>query len=286
MPSSPECRICQENSRFYVRKNNSDVYKCSACGVLFVWPLEDVGTLYEQDYFTGATAGFGYSNYEADKKAMNLTFLKYLSLLTRFSKQPGTLLDVGAATGVFVELAKTKSWQAQGIDISSFAATQAQQRGIPVTQGVISSLQEGSQTFDAITLWDVFEHLQHPREDLATLHSKLSPEGLLAINTPDASSLVAKLLGPKWHLIIPPEHLILFTRTVLRDLLTQQGFTILYEQRVGKSFAPSYILSILYGWSKQRGFKYMENMVANSVINTIPLPIHLRDNILFISRKV
>ena len=284
---TPSCPICKQGkTRHYRTKHACDVHKCSNCGVLFVWPQPEIIDIYEEDYFTGATRGYGYSSYESDKTAMVPTFKRYLSLLSYYAYHAGTLLDVGAATGLFVRLAKERGWNAHGIDISHFAVQEAQKKGIPVHQGTLTSIPHAYKNIDAITLWDVFEHIRDPHKDLKVIHSLLAPNGLLALNTPDAASLTARLLGPRWHLIIPPEHLFLFTKRALTLLLEKNGFSVIYTGRIGKSFAPSYILSILYGWTKLKALKDIEHRVSGSVVNRIHIPLHLRDNVLFIARKI
>jgi predicted SAM-dependent methyltransferase len=64
----------------------------------------------------------------------------------------------------------------------------------------------GDQKFDAITVWDVMEHVVDPTKIMKTCRELLKPGGCLFVNVPDLDSLQAILLGKRWPLLLP-EHL-------------------------------------------------------------------------------
>ena len=74
--------------------------------------------------------------------------------------------------------------------------------------------------------------------------------GLIAINTPDSGSFIAKLLGKRWHLLVPPEHLVIFNRVNLDLLLKSCGFEVLWTGKIGKKFTLQYIFQILANWQR------------------------------------
>ena len=73
---------------------------------LFVYPLPQSIDVYDEAYFLGAERGFGYVDYDVDKEPMVPTFLKYLELIKKSGHKKGKILDVGAATGFFLKIAK------------------------------------------------------------------------------------------------------------------------------------------------------------------------------------
>src|SRR3989338_5081275 len=97
------CIACGNiDTEFFMRKNGHDIFKCPGCGLLFVWPLPaDSSAIYSKDYFSGAHQGFGYADYDADKKPMLSAWSKYLDKIEAAQSHKETLLDVGAATGAF-----------------------------------------------------------------------------------------------------------------------------------------------------------------------------------------
>lgn len=282
------CVVCGGKSfDFFVNKNNFDLYRCKNCGLIFVWPIpENLNSLYSQDYFAGAKHGFGYVNYEEDKLAMASTFNVYLKTIKKFSSDKKKLLDIGTATGFFVKMALEKGWEASGIEISEYAANVARKKGLNVITGSLDSVNFSSNNFDVITMWDVIEHLINPRSAIKTIKNILKQGGIVAINTPDSASLVAKVLGKKWHLLVPPEHLFYFSEKSLSKLLESSGFEVIYASKIGKKFTLQYVFEILARWQKFFIWQYLAEFFTNTQLGKFSIPINLRDNFFIIARKI
>ncbi len=281
------CPICESGAAAVGQKHSYRLYRCSHCGHLFVWPMPDnhLG-IYLQDYFQGSRdGGFGYVDYDRDKLPMVPTFERYLDLLQRTGATGGTMLDIGAATGFFLDIARRRGWKAYGVEASDYAASVARSKGLDVMTGVLEDYNTAPDFFDAITAWDVIEHLHCPRNTVRKIHNVLKPGGLLAINTPDAGSALAKALEIKWHLVIPPEHLNLFHRKSLRHLLEENGFEILLEDKIGKTFTLQYIFQTLFHWQKLAIWGWVANHLQQRSVGQWGIPINLRDNMFVIARK-
>jgi SAM-dependent methyltransferase len=288
MQTHVECAICGAPARVLGSRNNFQIYKCLTCGTYFTWPVPTGGEnlkIYSEDYFSGALAGFGYADYDRDKQVMIPAFEKYLDIIERFLPTKGTLIDVGAATGFFLKLAVDRGWTAIGIEPSAHASAAARHKGLDVRTGVFDSdsLRPGSA--DAITLWDVIEHVPDPVGLLRTVHSTLRPGGLVAINTPDSGSLLARALGSKWHLVVPPEHLFLFNQASLRRVLGEDRFEILVQDKIGKRFTVQYVLETLYRWQKLGVWRKGYELVRDKRAGRAGVAINLRDNMFVLARK-
>ena len=271
---------------FFANKNNFDLYRCKNCRLIFVWPIpQNLTDLYSQDYFSGAKLGFGYVNYEEDKSAMSKTFDIYLKDIEQFTSSKGRILDIGAATGFFVQLALARNWKASGIEISDYAASIARQKGLDIMTGTLESAGFKPASFDVVTLWDVIEHLPQPNSHLKLVHNILEKGGLIAINTPDSRSFIAKILGKRWHLLVPPEHLFYFSYGSLSMLLKNNGFEILHISKIGKKFTLQYIFQTLARWQNLFIWLQLAKMLARSRLREVGIPINLRDNFFIIARK-
>jgi len=128
---------------------------------------------------------------------------------------------------VMVRAAKDCDWQAVGYERSHWAAAYGRERfGIEIETGDGSADPFAAGSFDLITMWDVVEHLEKPREVMDLVHRWLRPGGWVAINTLNSSGLGARIAGPQWRHFCPPVHLQYFTRKSLMRLLQSHEFAV------------------------------------------------------------
>src|ERR1035438_4821407 len=133
------CVICSAVAESCWVKSGYTYYRCRSCRHLFVWPMpEDARKIYSRTYFEGGGDGFGYPDYDRDKQAMAPTFTAYLDRIARISGRTGTLLDVGAATGFFMGMARARGWSVSGVEVSDHASQTARRRGFDVRTGVLT----------------------------------------------------------------------------------------------------------------------------------------------------
>ena len=281
-----ECPACQKTEVIFWReKNNFKLYKCKNCGLIFVFPQPaENETIYSEDYFCGK-GKFGYADYDKDKEAMRPIFEKYLKLMEKYSPEKGNLLDVGAATGFFLKIAEMRNWKVYGVEISEYAAAEARKKGLNVFTGKLENAYFQKDSFDAVTFWDVFEHLPQPEQTLKIVFNLLKPKGLLAINLPDSGSLYAKITGKRWHAFVPPEHLFYFNKKNLESLLGRGGFEVLESKRIGKKFTLPYLIQILSSWLNCPYFLKLLPLIFKLRLDKWPIPINLMDNLFILARK-
>jgi len=277
----------KSQTELYARKKEYDIYRCSFCGLLFVHPLpKDTGAIYSAGYFTGAEQGFGYVDYDEDKEAMKDVFIKYLELIEGYKPRKGKILDIGAATGYFAGLAGQRGWEACGIEVSDYAAGLGRRKGLDIRTGTVMDSDFENNSFEAVTLWDVLEHLPDPAGDLAKIHNLLKSDGIIIANTPDSASLYAKLMGRSWYSLIPPEHLFLFSPKSLKIFLERQNFEPIKFLKIGKNFTVQYIFQIMASWLKLKPLYRVSRSLKNTFLSRIAIPLDLRDNMLVIARKI
>ena|SRR3989344_3814760 len=280
------CMICDAQSVFWGAKDGFVFHRCPSCGFIFTTSIpETTAPLYSQDYFQGATKGFGYVDYDRDKSPMRRTFERYLDEIERYASNKGRLLDVGAATGYFLELAAKHGWQTHGIEISEYAASVARAKGLAVRTGTLETVEVPQSSCDVVTLWDVIEHVPDPKAALRRIHSLLRPGGLLAINTPDGTSLLAKLLKARWHLVVPPEHLFFFGPRNFQKLIEPIGFEVLTTKKIGKKFTIPYIFQTIGNGRHSKFLKRIATWTERSPLKHFGIPINLYDNFFLIARK-
>jgi 2-polyprenyl-3-methyl-5-hydroxy-6-metoxy-1,4-benzoquinol methylase len=227
------------------RKDGHDIVQCPRCELLFRRDLptaDEVAAIYDLPYFkrSGDRAD-GYLDYIADEHAHRETASRRLDLLARFARR-GALLDVGAAAGFFVAEGRARGWEAEGVDVSAaMVAWGREHLGVPLRAGTLSAFEADAESFDAVTMWDYIEHSTDPVADVRRVRALLRPGGVLALSTGDAGSAVARLSGPRWHLLTPRHHNFFFTRRTLTALLERCGFELLALDHRGTRYPVRYL---------------------------------------------
>ncbi|MGC9605508.1 MAG: class I SAM-dependent methyltransferase [Minisyncoccia bacterium] len=285
--AKPACPICfLLGADLYTEKNGRLLYRCRGCRLIFMHPVPaDVSEIYSEDYFGGARKGFGYVDYDADKIPMIPTFERYLGLIEDRRPGKGRLLDVGAATGFFMQIAEKRGWRTSGVEISPHATAVGVRKGLHIETGTLSALDLPKGSFDAITMFDVIEHFTDPLAEVAAAARLLKPGGLLVVNTPDAGSVWARLLGRRWHLLVPPEHIHYFTADNLGRVLRANGFSVDLRTKIGKRFTLPYVFKMLYSWQGWPLWRRIYESSKGSRIGSLSMPIDLRDNLFMIAVK-
>jgi SAM-dependent methyltransferase len=157
---------------------------------------------------------------------------------------PGRLLDVGCASGLFLRCAADAGWQVVGVEPAKMLCDQARRTLAGQGELMCATLQESSlpmSSFDAVTLWDVLEHVQDPLQFMSACGALLKPGGHLFVNVPDLDSLQARVLGARWPLLLP-EHLNYFNRNSLRLCGERANLTWLHFGRRRAYFSLVYVL--------------------------------------------
>lgn len=283
-----KCIICKSNEEFAFKKHRYQIKNCPSCNLFrTVLPQEYsqlLKTYYSEEYFTGSEKRAGYADYFSDQQATRLNARNYLKLIGQF-KDKGRLLDVGCAMGIFLEEA-LHNYQVQGIDPSAYAISQVRKKfRHRVKQASLSSFRFKENSFDVITLLDVFEHLDNPRKNLKKLRSMLKLGGIIVINTGDANSLLAKIQKDNWHYFIPPQHLYFFSKSNLLTLLQSEGFEPIYTNSQGKYLSLRYILHLARTIKKSKSAGFAYKLIHKTFIGKAIVYLNLFDNMTIIAQK-
>lgn len=210
--------------------------KCNRCGLIYVNPRpirECLYRLYNQ---------VDDPDYEIELAGRQKTFLLLLDQLEKYVSDK-SVLDIGCATGIFLESARSRGWQIAGMEISSWAKAIAEKR---LGKGIIINEQETDKqllpaSYSLVTMFDIIEHLFRPDEYMNTIKKVLKKDGYLLIVTPDIGSLPAKVLGKNWWFIYLA-HLTYFNKKTLRMFLDKQGFKIVETWPFPRYFSLRYFL--------------------------------------------
>lgn len=143
-------------------------------------------------------------------------------------EEGGTVLDVGCGGGSFLAALGRRGLRVVGLDFSPDAARVAwRSERVPAVCAALECTPFAAESFSAITLFHVLEHVPRPADYLAAAHRLLAPGGKLYIQVPNAACWQFLLLGERWSGIDVPRHLIDFRAEDLGGLLDDSGFLVL-----------------------------------------------------------
>ncbi len=240
---------------------------CAECGHIFANPSPG------PEFLAALYGRVEDPLYEAEAEGRSKNFLAILRRLEKLRPEKGPLFDVGAATGILLELARRRGWEPAGIEPSSWAVKAASDRyGLALIEGTLETASPPKDRYAAVTMVDFIEHTPLPYDALVRARSVLKPSGVLVLVTPDIHSRAARLAGRRWwHL--RPAHVAFFSRRSLHALLGRAGFSIIAERRYSWTFSLHYLLS-----RKPVFQARLEKAGAASFLKRIPIKLALGDS--------
>jgi 2-polyprenyl-3-methyl-5-hydroxy-6-metoxy-1,4-benzoquinol methylase len=193
-----------------------------------------------------------YAGWVGDTETMkSVTFMNILSKLPQDFKivpsPPPRFLDIGTATGIMMKCASKKGYQVYGVEASKDkAAMIAKQFGEDrVFAGYFdenfSKLDD--KLFDVVSMMDLFEHVRNPNVTLEKVNKLLKDGGYTFINTPDSSSPSRLVMGKRWYNFLE-EHLFIFSRRNIKEILKKHGFDVIKVTSYPKYLNVNYLLGI------------------------------------------
>ncbi len=246
----------------------ADLYRCETCGFLQCPDMLDVLELYES---------MDDEEYEETREERALQARKIVSRIARF-KPAGRLLDVGAGTGIMVDEASAKGFDAIGVEPSGPLQAVAEAQGIKVLHGVLPH-PDVSGKFDIVASIDVIEHVPDPVDLLRQMVSVMSDDGICVLVTPDVGSLAARIMGARWwHYRIA--HIGYFNTSTLERAMAAVGLKSISVSRPSWYFTADYLATRVLSYLPERLRPPVPGFLAK-----ITVPLNLFDSLLVVGVK-
>jgi SAM-dependent methyltransferase len=207
-----------------------DIVECVECGLVYLNPRptrQEVEALYpfeSYDQYIPALAEVGSWFRRLD---WGYGLSKRARKVARW-KKAGRLLDVGCATGSFLEsMQRHGDWQVCGVELNPHAVQYVREHlGIPVHQGMLEEVGLPDDSFDVVTMWHVLEHVFDPVSTLHEVARILKPGGIFLYHVPQLDSFDARLFGGYWIGYEIPRHTFIWSQKTLKKLMALTGFRI------------------------------------------------------------
>lgn len=213
--------------------------RCRRCRLVRSDPVADaemLSKLYERSHF----------DYGDEAKNLQRTYGRYLTALTRFGVDQGSLLEIGCGNGFLLEAALDLGWHnVRGVEPSREAVARASPRvRAAIVRDVMRPGLFERASFDAICLFQVLDHLADPGAVLDECHRLLRPEGVVLCFNHNVEALSARLLGERSP-IIDIEHTYLYSPSTLGRLFDDHGFEVLEVGSARNRYSLRYLAHLL-----------------------------------------
>lgn len=209
-----------------VSKEIFELYYDESLDMLVTHPqpgLAVLGKYYESEDYISHTDGKRSLFEKAYHFVKNIALKNKLNLINSLQPAKGRILDIGAGTGDFLNVAKQNGWETIGVEPSDKAKAIALKKEVPFVEET-ASLE--SHSFDAITMWHVLEHVPDLDSQIKELKRLLKPNGSLIVAVPNFKSFDAKYYGAYWAAYDVPIHFWHFSKKAIQSLFEKENIQL------------------------------------------------------------
>lgn len=207
---------CKETPRTF------HLLQCRSCGLVKTDPhlsKEELATYYPRDYYGRARP--------EDLDWLRRDQRHRTGFLEQFLRE-GRVLDVGCGLGLFLLALDPARWERYGLEAMPVPYTEASRLlgADRVLWGDLETARLPNEHFDAITFWDVLEHVPNPHVTLEAAYHLVRPGGFVCVTTPNFAGYQARAFGEDWYALSLPHHLYHYTPATMKRLLQAAGFRL------------------------------------------------------------
>jgi len=155
--------------------------RCRECGLVYRNPVERVRELESIYGDEGPSRDTLLALHDTQRDAYRTQARRLRAELGR----GGSVLEVGSYVGAFLDAARDRGLNAEGVDINAATNDFTRSLGFTVHDGELRDM-SCDHAFDAIAIWNTFDQLADPRATLVDAVRRLNPSGLFAVRVPNA----------------------------------------------------------------------------------------------------
>ncbi len=234
-PMKMNCPYCKkDNSKFLFRSYSFNhisfsFAQCQSCQCIHLHPIPGEEVL--EKAYSGQYYGEGESKFiKPVEKFIGYFLFQRARLVHSLLRGKGRVLDIGCGNGKFLQnLCSLGEYEAHGVERPGNSAERAKKiAGLNIHEGEIESMQL-DQTFDAITMFNVFEHLTDPAAALDKIDILLKMGGNLVITVPNINGTQALLFKGFWFHLDVPRHIFFFEPRRFSELMLSRGYKLVSQ---------------------------------------------------------
>ncbi len=198
------------------------VMRCTECGLCVTEPLipeEERAKYYEPD-----------ERADSGKAARIRMYQSRLADRLERAIGPGSgkrVLDIGCGQGLFLEMMRDRGFEVFGVELGEESSRVArEERGLNVITGDLSSLDADKESFDAVLMSHLIEHVDDPVALLERVRDLLKPGGAALISLPNCRCIERRIFGANWYPWCLPVHLYHFDMRSIRRAAERAGLIV------------------------------------------------------------
>jgi 2-polyprenyl-3-methyl-5-hydroxy-6-metoxy-1,4-benzoquinol methylase len=245
-----KCKICNSyinNTLFNI--SNFNYIECSDCGVISTNPIPSNKEIAEH-YRTLSLQNSNYDlrNIEVRTGVQRQIFEYVGGRQLSFKK----VIDIGCLDGLLLDLFKAEGAETYGIELQDIASKVARSKGHTIVNSMFEeAIEEGlDRNFDLVIAAGIIEHVVDPVKFIKFCSSITKPGGTLLIQTPNTSSMLARLMGKRWFCYSPIEHIYHFNINNITKLLNDNSFKVKKTKAHFKKLKINYIYHMMNFFGK------------------------------------
>lgn len=244
-------------------ENGIRLGQCPHCDLLYVEDIPEPArrmTEMEAGHYAGTQVIVEARKQSASELILTDRFQGYVDL-AREHVPGGSWLDIGCGAGLLISLAQKAGFTAEGIELSAERrqlaeeATGARVHGVP-----LEDVGFPDDSFDVVTMINVFSHLISPTQTLRELVRILKPGGVIVIATGEMTAGAKKQDMLHWNL---GDHLYFLGDRTMTRYAEKVGLKVLHHRR---TWLPDEMFS--RDWLRMRGRSRAKNALKTTVNRT------------------
>lgn len=242
---SSQISSCLKAKDYTVSGEVFDIWECGNCTGRFTQDIpaaSAIGKYYQATSYishTDTREGVVNKLYHQVRKITLNTKKNLVQKVT--SLKTGRLLDIGAGTGLFARTMQDAGWQVKALEPDEGARKIAAKANVQLEEPT-ALFNIPAQSFDAVTMWHVLEHVHELHRYVDQCHQLLDTKGKLIIAVPNYTSADALHYGSHWAAYDVPRHLYHFSPAAMQFLFSKHGFQI---EKISPQWFDSFYVSLL-----------------------------------------
>ena len=167
----------------------------------------------------------GYYDYSTWEQSYRKSAGYRLDQIMKLKKPPSNLLEIGPATGFFLEEARDRGFVVRGLDVSSRFADIARTKGLQIDEGFVETYSLTGDAYDIICSFGAITCWYDPVAGLNNVRQALKPGGYFVFNHMDRDNFWYRIQGGRnWDYQHPC--LFLWSQETMHACLQKAGFEI------------------------------------------------------------